>query len=107
MFTLEAEMILISSLLFSWIFYSLSWKNLGHFGEDQLRGIGDTGTIEGKESANDKSVRKGKKMDLIRNKKRLFDEIKYYCEENKLDQRMFLRQEILREDIENQTTSSK
>ena len=23
-------------------------------------------------------------MDLIRNKKRLFDEIKYYCEENKL-----------------------
>ena len=34
-------------------------------------------------------------------------EIKYYCEENKLDQRMFLRQEILREDIENQTTSSK
>ena len=25
-----------------------------------------------------------------------------YCEENKLDQRMFLRQEILREDIENQ-----
>lgn len=41
-------------------------------------------------------------MDLIRNKKRLFDEIKYYCEENKLDQRMFLRQEILREDIENQ-----
>ena len=57
---------------------------MGHFGEEQLRGIGDTGTIEGKESANDKSVRKGKKMDLIRNKKRLFDEIKYYCEENKL-----------------------
>ena len=53
---------------------------MGHFGEEQLRGIGDTGTIEGKESANDKSVRKGKKMDLIRNKKRLFDEIKYYCE---------------------------
>lgn len=75
---------------------------MGHFGEEQLRGIGDTGTIEGKESANDKSVRKWKKMDLIRNKKRLFDEIKYYCEENKLDQRMFLRQEILREDIENQ-----
>lgn len=49
---------------------------MGHFGEEQLRGIGDTGTIEGKESANDKSVRKGKKMDLIRNKKRLFDEIK-------------------------------
>ena len=30
----------------------------------------------------------------------LFEET--YCEENKLDQRMFLRQEILREDIENQ-----
>ena len=72
-----------------------------------MRGIGDTGTIEGKESANDKSMRKWKKVDLKRNKKRLFDEIKYYCEENKLDQRMFLRQEILREDIENQTTSSK
>ena len=38
---------------------------MGHFGEEQLRGIGDTGTIEGKESANDKSVRKGKKMGAL------------------------------------------
>lgn len=82
-------------------------EEFGSFWRRTVAGDRDTGTIEGKESANDKSVRKGKKMDLIRNKKRLFDEIKYYCEENKLDQRMFLRQEILREDIENQTTSSK